>query len=125
MASTADPDEVRSFAAGLTDEYLECRTIGHLWRPFGADWKRDEQAYLVTYLCNRCNTSRHQWLDRFGDVVKGNYDYDEGYQHKGMGRIVGRGRSALRLESLTRIIGTRTPIKRAAQRPKEESTDGN
>jgi hypothetical protein len=119
---TADPDEVKTFAAGLSDEYLECRTLSHNWRPFQAEWKRDEGAYLVVYLCHRCNTTRNQWLDRWGDVVKGNYEYDEGYQHKGMGRIVGRGRSALRLESLTRIMRTRTPINRATRKREAESS---
>lgn len=121
----ADPNEVKAFAANLTDDHLECRTLGHLWRPFQADWKRNDNAYLLTLLCNRCNTTRNQWLDRYGDVIKGNYEYEEGYQHQGMGRIVGRGRSALRLESLTRIIGDRSPVNRAARAPKNGENGGS
>ena len=120
MASTADPDEVKSFAATLSTEHLACRTMQHRWQPFEAKWQKDDAAYLVTYLCDRCATTRTQWIDRFGDVVKGSYEYEDGYQHKGMGRIVGRGRSALRLENLTRLMGDRSAINRANRAGKKE-----
>jgi hypothetical protein len=100
----ADPDEVRSFAGELPDNYLHCRTLGHAWTPHRAQWRPDEGAYWTVYLCPRCDTQRVEWLDEFGDKVRGNYAYEDGYQHKGMGRITGRGRSMLRLEELHRII---------------------
>jgi hypothetical protein len=124
MADSADPDEVKSFARGLSDEFLECRILSHNWQPFQAAWERDADAYLVQYLCERCNSARHMWIDRFGDVVRGGYDYEDGYQHIGMGRITGRGRSALRLESLSRILGSRTPMRRA-RRIKERDDSGD
>lgn len=100
----ADDDEVRDFASGLTDSFLLCREIGHNWRPFFARWDPDENAYQRTLRCVRCKTQRHQWMSSSGSMLGNHYEYAEGYQHKGLGRIVGEGRDHLRLESIQRLV---------------------
>jgi hypothetical protein len=103
-SSYADSDEVRDFAAGLSDQFLLCRELGHQWRPFFARWDAEENAFQRTLKCSRCKTQRHQWLSYSGSVLGNYYEYAEGYTHKGLGRIVGEGRDHLRLESVTRLI---------------------
>jgi hypothetical protein len=39
-----------------------------------------------------------------GTVLGGSYDYPQGYQHVGLGRLDGADRDALRLESLLRVF---------------------
>ena len=102
----ADPEEVGAFAENLPDRYLHCRELGHLWRPFTAAWDEGARAYERVLRCSRCRTERHQTLSAYGAVVTNAYHYPDGYQHVGFGRITGDGRDRLRLESLTRAIGS-------------------
>jgi hypothetical protein len=37
-------------------------------------------------------------------VLGGSYEYPDGYQHKGLGRLDGADRDSLRLESLLRVF---------------------
>jgi hypothetical protein len=104
MADYADEEEVGAFAADLPDTFLLCREIGHNWRPFFARWDVDENAYQRTLRCQRCKTQRHQWMSYSGSMLGNQYEYTEGYQHKGLGRIVGEGRDRIRLESITRLV---------------------
>lgn len=100
----ADPKDVAQWAEELTASYLECRELGHLWRPFAARWVPEDRYYERVLRCTRCKTKRVQTLSRRGEVVLSHYVYPDGYQSNGMGRIVGDGRDALRLESLTRFL---------------------
>lgn len=97
-------DEVANFAQGLSDEFLQCRNLGHAWSPLRAEFRSKERAYYVAYLCSRCQTERYQWLDRRGGIVSGSYDYPDGYTHTRQGRISSHGRAELRLEQLGRVI---------------------
>lgn len=99
-----DP-EAAQFAAGLPEEYLECRDYGHTWRARTARWDPETRAYERTLECARCTTIRSQWLSAYGHALKGSYSYPDGYQHAGLGRLDGSARDALRLESVTRILG--------------------
>lgn len=98
----AEPAEVATFAEQLADNFLECRLLQHNWRPFTARW--NSGAYDVVHRCNRCYTRRVQVINARGFVIKSHYEYAEGYQHEGLGRIVGDGRAALRLESVQRVV---------------------
>ena len=95
--------EVESFAAGLDQSHLLCRELGHLWSPWTAGLT-DGGGYVRILRCPRCLTERHQVLDGRAHVVSNVYRYPDGYQHKGLGRIVGEGRDMLRLESITRTL---------------------
>lgn len=105
----AEVGEVGIFASNLSDNYLLCREMGHNWRPWAAQWNPEEHCFDRVLRCTRCKTKREQSLSSSGSVVTSHYEYPEGYQHKGFGRISGEGRDRLRLESVTRAIGDRAP----------------
>ena len=98
----ADVHEVAEFASTLTIAYLLCRELGHNWRPWTA--RSINGGYERALRCTRCHTERWEVLSSTGAKIKGHYVYPEDYLHAGLGRIVGDGRDALRLESLTRAI---------------------
>jgi hypothetical protein len=100
----ADRSEVASFAQELSVNHLHCRELGHLWRPWVAQWAQEHEGYERALRCTRCRTERWQIISASGAVVSSHYVYPEGYIHLGLGRIVGEGRDALRLESLTRAL---------------------
>lgn len=109
--NTTDPDaefwaeleEVVDFAEGLPDTFLECRELGHLWRPWYAGLN-EYGSYDRILRCTRCYTKRVQVISARGVVVKNSYIHPEGYLHKGMGRIAGDARGAMRLVSLKRQV---------------------
>jgi hypothetical protein len=100
----AELGDVGAFAEGLSDAYLMCREMGHLWKPFSAWWNAEERCYSRTLRCTRCKTDREQLLSSQGAIVSSHYDYPDGYQREGLGRISGLGRDRLRLETMTRLI---------------------
>ena len=102
----ADPAAVGRWAHQLVDEFLLCRDIGHLWRPFTARYDQQHNAYDRTLRCARCTTERRQSLSLSGEVLSGSYVYAEGYvAPAGQGRLSGNARGALRIESVLRLIG--------------------
>lgn len=105
----APPSEVADFAANLTISFLLCRDIGHNWRPFGAQYMADGY-YERVLRCTRCKTERWETITTRGSKNGTHYKYPDGYQHKGLGRIVGDGKDALRLESILRAVGERAEI---------------
>ena len=100
--SFADPVEVREFAADLSEAWLECRELGHLWAPRTAHWSGEDGCYYRTLRCDRCETERDQTLSDRGAVLSNSYNYPDGYLLEGMGRIAGEGRDMLRLASVVR-----------------------
>lgn len=102
----ADAKDVRGFAHGLSESFLACRELGHNWRSRVVRWNGDRQGYDRTLRCTRCKTLREQVLTSFGAILSSRYVYPNGYQSDGLGRIVGDGRDALRLESLTRNVAS-------------------
>ena len=104
--SQADPRSVAKWSHELPDEFLLCRDIGHLWRPFTARFLAQRNVYERTLRCARCTTERRQTVSLSGDIASGGYVYAEGYvAPAGQGRLTGRARGALRLESIHRLIG--------------------
>ena len=101
--------EVLAWSRGLSEDFILCRDLGHLWRPLSARWSEDDRAYARTMRCGRCSTERHQLLSPAGHVLSGTYDYTEGYSApKGQGRLGTEGRDSIRLESVLRLLGKDT-----------------
>ena len=102
---SADPEVVANWSSTLPDGFIQCRDMGHTWRPYTAEYDIDVNAYRRVLRCNRCKTKREQYIGLGGLILSGGYTYPEGYQApKGTGRIDGNGRGALRLESTRRLI---------------------
>lgn len=98
----AEAAEVAAFAQSLPESYLYCRELGHNWKAWTARQVDDSIERVLR--CNRCRCERHQILTLTGGVHSNKYVHPEGYLHDGMGRIVGDGRDALRMESIKRTI---------------------
>lgn len=98
----ADVAEVAAFAQGLPESYLYCRELGHNWKSWSARQVDDSIERILR--CNRCRCERHQILTLTGGVYSNKYVHPDGYLHEGMGRIIGDGRDALRMESIKRTI---------------------
>lgn len=98
----ADPGDVREFAGTLPEKFLHCREMNHNWRPYTVGGHPDG-GYERVLRCTRCRTRRVQHLTASGAVISSKYIYPDGYESKGLGRIVGEGRDALRLESIKRV----------------------
>lgn len=77
----------------------------HSWRPFSAKWLPEIECYERIRRCSRCKTKKKQVIAPGGGVVSSQYDYPDGYQTEGMGRLAGDSLDALRLVSLYREIG--------------------
>ena len=98
----ATPESVREYAATLKTTFLECRDMGHRWQPFKVDAVGG--TYVRVFRCSRCKTEREQTLDARGHIMRNSYEYPDGYQSKGLGRMDDDGRSALRLASIERVF---------------------
>jgi hypothetical protein len=64
--------------------YLDCRTFGHAWdeyNPTGEQFARRDGFYdRITVRCTRCTTTRHDYIDREGQVTFRQYKHPEGYR---------------------------------------------
>lgn len=110
----ATPEDALEAAQEWTDQILECRTYGHHWTPQGATWTKDRRAIATTQVCP-CEATRHVLLDgRTGWVITSHIDYPDGYLLKGVGRITGDAKGALRLTVVSRVYGLRTPKRKAS-----------
>lgn len=100
----ADREEVAGFASGLSISHLHCRELGHNWRAWVARFDSEHNAYERALKCTRCKAERWETIGLSGAKLGSHYKYPDNYIHEGLGRIVGEGRDALRLESLTRAL---------------------
>lgn len=98
----ADVAEVEAAAEALKDGFLHCRDFGHNWKI--GSMVRVGAVYDQWLFCRSCKTNRRRQLSGNGDIMDSSYQYQEGYQLKGMGRMLSDGRSALRRETLNRQI---------------------
>jgi len=112
----AEVEEVKEFAEGLPANFLECRELGHNWKPYTGSYVEGGIHRILR--CPRCRTERHQEISLGGTIINSKYIHPDGYLHKGMGRIVGDGRDALRVESLTRFM---TKVARDSQKQQKAS----
>lgn len=100
MSKLATTRQVARAAKALSDKFLHCRDIGHSWKLY---YQRKEGAYIIRKMwCPSCKTNRKTKINRYGEVVANSYDYDDGYLIKGLGRVQGRSKSMLRVESINR-----------------------
>ena len=103
--TTADPDVIAAWSGNLSDAFIQCRDMGHTWRPYTARYDDEMNAYTRVLRCGRCHTRRVQSISLNGAILTGGYVYPDGYQAPpGQGRIDGDGRGALRLESTLRLV---------------------
>lgn len=90
-------------ARNLSDEHLACRAGNHAWSPQTAE--RVRGGYIRTERCrNDCGCTRYQELNRWGLVLKSKITYPKGYLLKGIGRLTGAAKGAVRIESVERQI---------------------
>src|SRR5688572_3545900 len=82
----ADLADVQEFAKNLPSKFLECRELGHLWRPHDASRFKDG-GFERVLRCTRCTTKRIQEITMRGEVMRQHYKHPEGYLTDGMGRI--------------------------------------
>jgi hypothetical protein len=104
VSQYADRAAAEELARELPDAYLMCRELMHSWKPRSAGWLAGERVFERVIRCSRCKTEKHQTLSSSGEVLSSHYVYPDGYLAKNLGRIVGDGRDALRLEALTRLV---------------------
>lgn len=65
-----------------TTSYLLCRTVGHAWDVINADKVGRRGGDPVWLRCERCNTERHDAIERgTGELVGRQYVYNDGYRH--------------------------------------------
>jgi hypothetical protein len=99
------PDfDVEGAISGMPSTFIQCRDFNHSWRPHTARWNADLRCYEVELKCSRCKSYRSRRIGQSGEVLGSNYAYTDGYLIKGMGRITGTERNALRLESIRRVL---------------------
>lgn len=101
MTKWADLDAVESNIADWTDSVISCRIYGHNWT--ASSVFRVGDGYTVTQKCSRCANGRTQDMDSRGFATSWTYSYSDGYLTKGLGRIGGDGRAALRLATLRNL----------------------
>ena len=99
----ADSREVERRAAEWSSEVLECRTDGHTWRPVSATHHTTYRYFYTVQRCAKCESERHTEMTERGTITARWIVYADGYLSKGLGRIVGDGRDALRLAALMRL----------------------
>jgi hypothetical protein len=106
----ADVKVVRALAKDMPDSFIQCRDLGHNWRPqtaneTSAKARKAGVFYERILVCPRCETQRFQQLSRRGEVIRNSYTYPQGYETpSGTGRIVGQARDVLRITGLLRIV---------------------
>lgn len=98
-------DSVGQWIQALPQGFIECRDLGHIWRPYRAWWDNDAKAYRRAMRCPRCFTERVQLLSASGAILSGHYVYAEGYSKpEGTGTLDADGRATLRLETTLRLV---------------------
>ncbi len=101
---TAPDFSLMAVVEEMSDQHLQCRDYGHSWRPYTA--RIIPGGYVSVQRCQRCTTLRERTLNKNGHVISSKYDYDAGYQIKGLGHIYGPEKDAIRLASLLKVLPT-------------------
>lgn len=86
----------------MSDEAMVCRDISHSWRSHVV--LRIKGGYERQLRCSSCGTLRIETLNSKGGLIDRYYEYAEGYRVKGLGRISGETKDAVRLVSLQKAI---------------------
>lgn len=89
----------------LPERFLECRDLGHSWRPWTARAFGGRLGGFESVLrCSDCGTLRTRTLSRTGAVMSSHYTYPDGYLVAGLGRLTGTDRDAVRLASIRHML---------------------
>lgn len=109
VVKAAEPvSEMADWAAGLPEEFQECRLMRHLWRPYTVGWEEDSQEWRQKKQCAVCESFRTQWVDAQGYLSafrSTRYEYAEGYQApKGTGYWDQDAAAVVRLASIQREL---------------------
>jgi hypothetical protein len=104
MADRKTAQKITDIAKKYPERLLACRDQGHSWEPIEATWLQDGNIERILG-CTRCETRRVQYLDKRGYVIGGHYEYADGYQMKGLGRLDTDGRAILRRTHVMQQLG--------------------
>lgn len=110
-----DVKDVKRQARQWSDEILECRTYGHMWRPYTARFNNRYKYWAVVQRCQRCTSERRRQLTARGKRTSSSYDYVDGYLTEGLGRLTGEARDILELATITRVF----PVERVSGKAAE------
>lgn len=94
---------LETFAANLRETFVQCRELGHLWRPHTATYDRASRVYDRILRCTRCRTERVQEISELGHVLSNRYRYADGYQAKHV-EPGAYSRDVFRIESVRRYL---------------------
>lgn len=62
-------------------DFIECKTLGHAWDEYNPiDSPNDASFDRLTLRCTRCTTTRHDYFDRYGEILARYYTYPERYR---------------------------------------------
>lgn len=95
--------DVEEYAQGLSDSFLHCRELGHVWRPRSVI-RIPDGGFTRTLVCAQCTTTRIQDLNAWGVAVRNRYRHAEGYLMRGLGRMDSTSLGVLRREAITRYL---------------------
>jgi len=105
MAANDEPTvSIETFAHGLTEGFLACRELGHVWQPFTATYDDNAKVIDRQLRCKRCKTTRVQLITMSGHVLSNHYRYANGYQATNVETGVRYSRDVFRLEAVTRFL---------------------
>lgn len=88
----------------LPAAFLHCRDFGHNWKPYRATWNPQFKYYEASLRCIRCKTQRTRFIGPRGEMAGSKYEYADGYQMSGYGRMTGGERDHIRLASITHLL---------------------
>ena len=99
------------FAKNLNARQLDCRELGHKWKPWTVNWDRKQRCYDRRLRCSSCKTVRKQVLDSRGAVLKNSYEYPDGYLAGRDVRVGELSREVFRLEAIVRYLNSHDEVK--------------
>lgn len=124
----ATVDDMKAALETMPAGHVDCRDLGHQWKPFTAVYDDVSNSYDVVHRCPRCKTRRRRLLTSTGHVVGSSYNYNEAdhYLVHGLGRIAGEAKDAVRLMGTTLFMASRpaNPARKAAQRTRRRRQVG-
>ena len=95
---------VTSWAEQLPSSYLQCRDIGHSWKPLAASWVPADRQYHRELQCGRCRALRAQRLSSTGYVESSWYVYPDDYLMPPGSTYDTAARAVVHLASVTQLI---------------------
>lgn len=93
-----------SFAHDLSDAYLACRDLGHVWRPYRGSFDESSGVFERELRCRSCKTIRRQTVTARGHVLANRYTHSEGYLASNVEQTGDRSRDTFRVEAITRFL---------------------